>query len=89
MIENNGRDIAVLGNGSQLDIYWAANGGNDWDPGTVAGSGTTYSGPAMVLNGDGVDMTAVGPDGSLYDYWAENGWATWSVGTVAPPGSVN
>jgi hypothetical protein len=90
MIQNDGVDIAVQGNGNALDIYWAANGSDAWDTGTVAGSGTTYSAPAMVLNGDanGVHMTAAGPGGSLYDYYALNGSATWSAGTVAPAGSV-
>jgi hypothetical protein len=83
-----GVDIAVQGNGNALDIYWAPNGSTTYDTGTVAGPGTTYSAPAMVLNGDGVDMTVAGPGGSLYDYFAVNGSATWSAGQVAPPGSV-
>ncbi len=79
MIFNTGVDIAVQGNSNALDIYWAPNGSDTWDTGTVAAPGTTYSAPAKVLSG-GADITAAGPGGSLYDYWAPNGSPTFGVG---------
>jgi hypothetical protein len=43
-------DIAVQGPNDSLDFYWAYNGGTTWYEETVAGPGTTFSAPSMILN---------------------------------------
>jgi hypothetical protein len=90
VLNAGGVDIAAaLDTDDGMAIYWQAGGTTTWGTGSVAGADTTFSAPAMVVNGGGVDLTAAGPDGSLYDYYALNGSANFSVGLVAPPGSVN
>jgi hypothetical protein len=44
-------DIAVQGPNDSLKFYWADDGSSTWTAETVAGSGTTYSAPSMILTG--------------------------------------
>jgi len=56
LVNGNTVDIAVQGPNDSLDFYWATigtgTGTGTWHPETVAGSGTTYSAPSMIVNGD-------------------------------------
>jgi len=61
-----------------------------WNSATVAGQGSAYSSPAVVLQPDGAPTTFIlGPSGSLLNYWYVPNPAEWGSGTVEPPGSTS
>src|SRR5271156_223840 len=56
MTANDGAaTIAFQGPDNSLLFYWADNGSTAWQTETVAGAGTTFSSPAMAVNGNTVD----------------------------------
>ena len=54
----------------------------------MAGTGSTFSAPSVILNGNAVNIAAMGPDHRLKYYWAVNGSTTWHAETVAGAGKV-
>src|SRR5580700_6162414 len=87
IVSGNDTDIAVQGPNESLVLYSAVDGTSTWTPEMVAGPGTTYSAPSMILNGS-IDIAVQGPNDSLTFYWAFNGSSTWHAETVAAPGTT-
>ena len=57
-VNGNSVNIAIQGPHNSLKFYWAVDGTNTWTPQTVAGSGTTYSAPSMILDGSTINIAA-------------------------------
>jgi hypothetical protein len=81
-------NIAAEGVGAELDYYWMVNGTGTWHPETIAGIGSAFFSPTMILNGNTVDVTAENGNAGLIFYWAFNGSTTWQAETVAPDRSL-
>lgn len=88
LVNGDDTDTAVQTPDNGLTFYWAAEGTSTWQAETVAGPGTTYSAPAMILNGNTIGIASAGSGGSLNEYWTTNGSSTWTLSPVAPAGSV-
>lgn len=86
--DGNSATIVVQGPHHSLKFYWAVNGTTTWHSETVAGAGSAFSAPSMILNGNAASITSAGAKGRLKYYWAINGTTAWHAEQVAPPGSV-
>jgi hypothetical protein len=51
MLRGNDGDITAQGADSELAFYWAVSGSRTWNPEVIAGIDSTYSTPAIDLNG--------------------------------------
>ena len=87
-VDGNDVNIAVAGSRNKLRFYWAVNGTSTWHPETIAGAGSTFSAPSMIVNHNSVNISLVGAQDRLKFYWAVNGTPTWHAETVAGKGSV-
>jgi len=80
-------DVVMWGPNNSLK-YYHATPGSKWASDTVAGSGTTYSAPAIAVRPTGeADVVAMGPNNSLKYYHALPG-KPWSVNTIAGSGTT-
>ncbi len=79
-------DIALQAN-NELMYFWATPG-SAWHSATIAGAGSTFSPPAMVVRPTGeADIVAQGPNNSLRYYHATPG-SSWRSSTIAGAGTT-
>ena len=87
ILTGNAIDITAMGEDNSLDFYSATNSATDgtgvWTPETIAGAGSAFSAPSMILAGSDVDVAVEGPDESLVYYWAYTGGDQWTSVDIA------
>jgi hypothetical protein len=79
----NGTEIVAEGPNHQLEFYFNRDGKPTWYQSTVAGTGTTYSAPAIVVTSTGAEVAAEGPSNQLEFYTSTYGVPGWTQTTVA------
>jgi Phosphate-induced protein 1 conserved region len=83
-------DVVVQGPKNSL-LYYYANPGEQWNVTQIAGAGTTFSAPAIVVRSAAesyeADVVVQGPNNSLLYYYADPG-KQWNVTQIAGAGTT-
>jgi hypothetical protein len=79
--------VAYEGPSNSLQYYWEAAGSGSGSE-TVAGPGTTFSGPSIATGNNSTSIAAEGSDHSLAFYWQTLDTSSWNQESVASSSST-